>query len=226
MEEVIEGELFSVRYIDYGNRDDTLTKDDIYPWDEMLEIIPPQAVPCCFYKASEAISKKISLNLKEMEAFTLLMKQSSPMQMVVLKRNNLPLDVFDPSVHQVGPELVVSLRGKDGRDVLHKLNKLPAFAACFGQKTQLLEKVQPKVEVPTVKAIKQLEALQPHVPMRAVPHPLHLDDVDHAHDVGDNPPSPVHPMFTSRAVDKVMSWLERDDSVGEDVRDSLDQPLE
>ena len=48
VEEVIEGELFSVRYIDYGNMDDTLTKDDIYPWDEMLEIIPPQAVPCCF----------------------------------------------------------------------------------------------------------------------------------------------------------------------------------
>ena len=71
VEEVIEGELFSVRYIDYGNRDDTLTKDDIYPWDEMLEIIPPQAVPCCFYKASEALSKKTSLNLKEMEAFTI-----------------------------------------------------------------------------------------------------------------------------------------------------------
>ena len=144
----------------------------------------------------------------------MLMKQSSPMQMVVHNSNNLPRDVFDPIVHQLGPDLVVSLLGKDGIDVLHKLSKLPAFTACFGQKTQLLEKVQPKVEVPTVKAIKQLEALQPHVPMRAVPHPLHLDDSELAHDVGDNPPSPVHPMFTSRAVEKVMSWLERDNSVG------------
>ena len=50
VEEVIEGELFSVRYIDYyGNRDDALTKADIYPWDQMLESIPPQAVPCFFF---------------------------------------------------------------------------------------------------------------------------------------------------------------------------------
>jgi hypothetical protein len=156
----------------------------------------------------------------------MLMKQSSPMQMVVHKRNNLALDVFDPSVHQLGPDLVVSLCGKDGRDVLHKLSKLPAFTTCFSQKTQQLEKVKPIAEVPTVKAIKQLEALQPHVPMRAVPHPLHLDDAYVAHDIGDSPPSPVHPMFTSRAVEKVMSWLERGDSVGEDAGDSLVRPLE
>ena len=68
--------------------------------------------------------------------------------------------------------------------------------------------------------------LQPHVPNRAVTHPLHLDNAGLDHDAGDDPPSPVHPMFTSRAVEKVMSWLEREDSVREDVMDNLDQPLE
>ena len=34
---------------------------------------------------------------------------------------------------------------------------------------------------------------------------------------------PVYPMFASRAVEKVLSWLKREVSVWEDVRDSLDQ---
>jgi hypothetical protein len=33
-----------------------------------------------------------------MEAFTMLMNQSSPMQMAVYNINNLPLNVFDPPV--------------------------------------------------------------------------------------------------------------------------------
>ena len=57
VEEVIEGELFSVRYIDYGNRDDTLTKADVYPLGS--------------HAGDYSTSRLVSLNLKEIEAFTM-----------------------------------------------------------------------------------------------------------------------------------------------------------
>ena len=221
VEDVIEEELFSVRYIDYGNSEDCLTKADIYSWDKLLELIPPQAVSCGFYKATAALGEKTSLTMKEMEAFTLLMKQSSPMQMVVQNCNKIPMEMFNPTIDQTGPELSVSLRGKDGRDVLHKLGKLPAFSRCFVEKKHQVEvelsKPKPKVTIPTVKTIKQLEALQPPTPLHPVPAPLHLRDAELVQVCGEDPPSPVHPMFTSRAVEKVMSWLDRKEEDVEDV---------
>ena len=128
VEDIIDEELFSVRYIDYGNSEDCLPKSNIYSWDNILEHVPPQAVSCCFYKPEQFITHKTNLTITEMEAFTRLMKQSSPMQMVVHKRNSLPLEIFKPNVTLDGPELTVSLRGKDGQDILDKLSKLPAFS--------------------------------------------------------------------------------------------------
>ena len=58
-------------------------------------------------------------------------------QVSAWRSNNLHLNVFDPSVHQLGFDLLVSLLGKDGRDVLYKLSNLPALFVCFGQKTHL-----------------------------------------------------------------------------------------
>ena len=49
VEDVIDYDLFSGRYIDYGNAEDCLSKADIYSWDPILEIIPPEAVSCCFF---------------------------------------------------------------------------------------------------------------------------------------------------------------------------------
>ena len=55
--------------------------------------------------------------------------------------------------------------------------------------------------------------------MHPVPAPLHLQGVDHVVMPDfENPPSPVHPRFTSRAVEKVMSWLDqKDDEEDEEV---------
>ena len=74
-----------MRYIDNGNRADCLTRGDLYTWDTMLEKIPSQAVPCSFYGAPEHIREMTSLIVEEMEVFTSLMKQSSPMQMKVIQ---------------------------------------------------------------------------------------------------------------------------------------------
>merc|ERR1719347_2297435 len=107
VEDIIDEEVFSVRYIDYGNSEDCLSKSEIYKWDKMLELVPPQAVSCCFYGAEESFTKKTSLTIKEIEAFTSLMKKSSPMQMVVHKRSSLPQDVFNASATLLVPDLTV-----------------------------------------------------------------------------------------------------------------------
>ena len=111
----------SVRYIDYGNMSDCLTRGDLYTWDTMLERIPPQAVSCSFYGAPEHIREMTSLTVEEMEVFTSLMKQSSPMQMNV----HQCLTDKDTFRHQVGPDLSVSIYGLDRRNILNKLSLLP-----------------------------------------------------------------------------------------------------
>ena len=73
-----------------------------------------------------------SLTFVEMEAFTVLMKQSSPMQMEV-HECLITQDVFSPTSQQLGPELAVSLHGKDGRNILTWLSQLPEFSEYFTQ---------------------------------------------------------------------------------------------
>ena len=118
-----------MKYIDYGNRSDCLTCGDLYTWDTMLERIPPQAVSCSFYGAPEHIREMTSLTMEEMEVFTSLMKQSSPMQMKV----HQCLTDEDMFRQQTGPDLAVTLRSKDGRDILTKLSLLPNFRMFFIQ---------------------------------------------------------------------------------------------
>ena len=71
--------LCSVRYIDYGNKSDYLSRGDIYTWDTLLEKIPSQSVACSFYRVPEHISEMTSMTMEDMEVFSSLMKQSSPM---------------------------------------------------------------------------------------------------------------------------------------------------
>ena len=86
-----------------------------------------QTVSCCFYRALSQVRERASLTLDGMEAFTLLMKQSSPMLMFVHEHLSPPHVMFSLIHHQFGPELSVSLRGKDGRDILTKFSHLPEF---------------------------------------------------------------------------------------------------
>ena len=120
-------QLDSIRFIDYGNRDDLLPPTDLYTWDTRLERVLSQTVSCCFYRALSQVRERASLTLDGMEAFTLLMKQSSPMLMFVHEHLSPPHVMFSLIHHQFGPELSVSLRGKDGRDILTKFSHLPEF---------------------------------------------------------------------------------------------------
>merc|ERR1719209_1918946 len=38
----------TVRYIDYGNSEEGLLQSSLYAWDSALEVIPAQALLCCF----------------------------------------------------------------------------------------------------------------------------------------------------------------------------------
>ena len=73
IEEVFDDGVYSVRYIDYGTRGDNLTAFDIYPWVPALEIIPPQAVLCCFADSTFSMFQMSSLSLQEMYKFRLTM---------------------------------------------------------------------------------------------------------------------------------------------------------
>ena len=165
-----------MRFID-GNRNDRLSPTDFYTWDTRLERVPSQTVSCCFYRAPSQVREKTSLTLDDMEeALTLLMKQSSPMLMFVHEHLSPPRVVFSLIHHQFGPELSVSLRGKDGRDILTKFSHLPEFDV-YQASCQLSKNVWSlyRADTRTQTDISQLESLHPPVTRRLVPQPLHLD---------------------------------------------------
>ena len=194
----------SVRYLDYGNYEDCLTLKDLYSWDPVLEKISPQAVPCTFDRAPRTLRENTRLTGPQMEAFTSLMKKSSPMRMVVHERLVVH-NIFSPSAHQLGPELTVSLYGKDGKDVLTSLSHLTPFRHYFIQQKQGL--VVPSL---TQHNIQQLHALLPPRKLRSVPKPLHLVGEELAVVYKDDLPSPVHANTASKAVEKVQWWLDRE----------------
>ena len=67
---------FRVRYLDYGNTCD-VTKTHLYIWDEVLEIIPAQAVSC---KLDTMMIFTKRIQAKE---FTDFLKQSNPISIQV-----------------------------------------------------------------------------------------------------------------------------------------------
>lgn len=105
-----------MRFIDYGTRSDRLMSPDLYSWDDVLDMVPPQATICSFFGAPVKIKDKTSFTIEELEGFTSLMKQSSPMKM---------------KVHKIENELSVSLYAQAGQDILKELGHLPAFMEYF-----------------------------------------------------------------------------------------------
>ena len=68
-----EERVFRVRYIDYGNVSQ-VGLGDLFKWDPVLEIIPPQAF-CCRLRESKMMFKKpIAVRTSEAARFLLLMK--------------------------------------------------------------------------------------------------------------------------------------------------------
>ena len=134
IEEVFDNGVYSVRYIDYGTRGDNLTVFDIYPWVPALEIIPPQAVLCCFADSTFSTFHTSSLSLKEMYKFRLIMVTSCPMQMTIHKRLVETSDVWNPSLRQEQPEVTVSLKDRKNREVSKRVFKWLVFDSNLREK--------------------------------------------------------------------------------------------
>jgi hypothetical protein len=178
----------------------------------------------------EKIREMTSLTVEEMEVCSSLMKQSSPMQMKV----HQCLTDEDMFRHQTGPDLAVSLHSKDGRDILTKLSLLPNFKMFFIQhqvsRLPLSSSVAaPPIQIPvnlTPLYVHQLDHLNPPVSLRPVPPHIHLDGEELAQVCRDEPTSPLHPTFTSRAVEKVQWWLDREENGDQQLREDFDRRRE
>ena len=115
-----EERVFRVRYIDYGNVSQ-VGLGDLFQWDPVLEVIPPQAF-CCRLRESKMMFKKpIIVRTSEAARFLLLMKVWSPFQMVVSKVRRLREKMFTSRKCQE-PEIVVDLIARDGILVSKKLS--------------------------------------------------------------------------------------------------------
>ena len=191
----------SVRYIDYGNRGERLTHADIYTWDSLLEKIPPQAVSCTLFRVPDITP----FTRNHEVAFTSLMKESSPLKMTVHQR----LTSENITELGTGPDVVVSLRSKDGKDLLTKLSSIQIFKSFFIM-TDYHDETTADFSL-SASNIDKLDHLKPLPPFR-VPPPLHLDGEVLAQVCEDEPTSPLHSEFTRKAVEKVHWWLNRTDT--------------
>ena len=195
-----------MRYIDYGNKSDYLSRVDIYTWDTLLEKIPPQAVACSFYRAPEHISEMNSMTMEDMEVFSSLMKQSSPMKMKVYQC----LTNAAMTSYHTGSDVSVSLRSKDGKDILTELSLLPNFKIFFNQNLGS-------------ESVNNLDHPALPVSLHPAPHPLHLDGEELAMVCDEEPTSPIPSLYTSKAVEKVQWWLDRTEAGDEFLKEDQER---
>jgi len=212
VESIVEGRdpLYFVRFVDYGNTEEGLTKADLYEWDNNWDIVPPQAVSCNFYKAKDLLHNKTTFSLEEQKAFSSFMKSASPLKMVVNERL-IPYGDFNSHVNRhEGPEISVSLCTKDGKNVLAELSLL-ILAVNENVMTDICVGPLPPMPKSKRSLLQQshFEVLQAPANPNLVPQPLHLDGED-LFVSSDCPPSPVPPTITSRAVAKVHWWLDKE----------------
>ena len=108
-----------VRYIDYGNTAD-VTVAHLYIWDEVLEIIPAQAVSCKL-DTMKIFTNRPQVGSTEAKEFTEVLKQSNPVSMQVLKVLRARDGVFSSVMVQKTPELVVDLYDSQGVNIVEKM---------------------------------------------------------------------------------------------------------
>ena len=176
----------TVRYIDYGNAEEGLLQSSLYTWDPALEVIPAQALLCCF-SLPHGANISGALDDHEMQEFREVM-QGDHLRVVVKRRlqenNHLMLQDSDIDA----PELEVSLYSTRGTDLMLKLRKHKLLHKYF----QGLTKQQP---------VKQRPLLKP-------PPPLHLSGEEAMPRVEQGPTTPLPASLVSRAVDNVIWWFE------------------
>ena len=193
----------TVRYIDYGNLEEGLPQSSLYTWDSALEVIPAQAVLCCFSLPGGAEINGELINDKEMFAFREVMAYDF-LRIEVKRRlreeNHLMLQDSDIDA----PELEVSLYSRSGTDIILKLSRHKLLHKYFQGLTNQNSKQQQPIE--------QRPLLKP-------PPPLHLNLEEGRPSVEEEgPTTPLPPSLVSRAVDNVIWWFEHkfsDEAVSE-----------
>ena len=109
---------FRVRYIDYGNICD-VSGSQLYSWDEVLEIIPAQAVSCKL-DTMKIFTKPLKVGT-EVKAFEEVLKQSNPVSIKVRKVLRPRDGVFNSEIVQKTPELVVDIFDSQGENIVEKI---------------------------------------------------------------------------------------------------------
>jgi len=121
----------TVRYIDYGNSASINSCADLYPWDPLLEFIPPQAVLCAFFNAPSDFASLLRLTQEAQREFKSLMAGKKKVA-VKQRLSIIPLAMFNQTTCSSSePEVKVSLINRDGTDVLHMMAKSKEFQKYF-----------------------------------------------------------------------------------------------
>ena len=175
-------ESVSVRYIDYGNKKEEVSACDLYRWDPLLEVIPPQAIRVRLGGISDNACSGFHYSKKQVDVFREVMLRNEPYNMVVLKRLELQSSVFCHSLRLSGPEVEVSLTSKSDVNIVTTLLSYPVMSGVFSEE----------------------------LPNRPGPFQASLLHLDGSSSIP--PPGPPNPsqaiMPTQPTEEKVSSWLE------------------
>ena len=104
--EETDGRMFSVRYLDYGNQDCSLPASELLAWRSVLEMVPPQATPCCLYACPGNLTVN-SIYLCEycFHTYTLSFHNDLRGYCRAATGGNLPVRTGGRRVHQAGPAI-------------------------------------------------------------------------------------------------------------------------
>ena len=108
----------SVRYIDYGNTEEGVLGCNLYSWDPLLEMIPPQAIRVRLHGLSDTIHPGFSFSKEQVEVFRDVMLRCGPFSMVVHRRLQAPNSVFCHNLLLSGPEVEVSLSSRSNINIM------------------------------------------------------------------------------------------------------------
>merc|ERR1719427_1818639 len=187
--EETDGRVFSVRYLDYGNQDCSLPASELLAWRSVLEMVPPQATPCCLYACPERLLEATCLSEQEAAVFTRLGRQY---HLQVVKANRLsPSVAFLSGSSQLVPELSVQLQDSAHTDLLTRLSLEPEFSDYF--QPAALQSARP----PAGKLCRVNLASRSDRPGRPV----------RPHQRRNAAGSPVSAAATQRSLKLVQSWL-------------------
>ena len=227
IEDDMDGEkTFRVRFIDYGNVSEVGAKH-LHTWDPILDIIPPQAT-CVRLKDSHRFVSTCSPKSEEAEEFASILKRNNPFCITVKDVYRQKDEILTNSELKV-PCILADLHTKSGEGIMTKLKVSKYFRDLYPETSTVSSsdkvsssRLYSSSEKPDSGLTRtNLDLLDYKTPSKLskVPEPLHLKEEEILNISNDEScVSPVHPLYASRAVEKVQWWLEKDESVDDETR--------